>query len=87
MVKLDSCVGTCNTLNNLSNKVCAPNKTGINESKILTYANVNADLMKQNVIQINDGITINVDVNVKNVMYVKKTMFEILHVIMKMVNI
>ena len=48
MVKLDRCVGSCNTLNDLSNEVCAPNKTedlnlsmlnmitGINESKTLT---------------------------------------------------
>ena len=47
-VKLDRCVGSCNTLNDLSNKVCVPNKTedlnlsvfnmitGINESKTLT---------------------------------------------------
>ena len=26
-VKLDRCVGSCNTLNDLSNKVCVPNKT------------------------------------------------------------
>ena len=26
-VKLDRCVGSCNTLNALSNKVCIPNKT------------------------------------------------------------
>ena len=26
-VKLDRCVGSCNTLNGLSNKVCVPNKT------------------------------------------------------------
>ena len=25
-VKLDKCVGNCNTLNDLSNKVCVPNK-------------------------------------------------------------
>ena len=44
--------------------------------------------MEENVIQINDGITINVGVNVKNVMYVKKIMFGILlHVIIKMENI
>ena len=48
-VKLDSCIGSCNTLNDLSNKICVPNKTkdlnlsmfnmikGINESKTLTY--------------------------------------------------
>ena len=47
-VKLDGCAGSCNILNDLSNKVCVPNKTedlnvrvfdmiaGINESKILT---------------------------------------------------
>ena len=49
-VKLDRCIGSCNTLNDndLSNKVCVPNKTedlnpslfnmitGINESKTLT---------------------------------------------------
>ena len=46
-VKLDICVGSCNTLNDLSNKVCVPNKTEdlnlsvfsmitrINESKTL----------------------------------------------------
>ena len=37
---------------------------GMNESKTLTkhHANVNVDLMEENVIQINGGITINVDV-------------------------
>ena len=47
-VKFDRCVGSCNTLNDLSNKVCVPNKTaelnlsvyniitGINELKTLT---------------------------------------------------
>ena len=47
-VKLDRCVGSCNTLNDLSKKVCVPNKTedlnlsvfiritGKYESKILT---------------------------------------------------
>ena len=46
MAKLDRCVGSCNTPNDLSNKVCVQNKTedlnthvfnmitGINESKI-----------------------------------------------------
>ena len=48
MVKLDRCLGSCNTLNQWSNKVCVPNKTkdlnlsvfnmvkGIKESKTLT---------------------------------------------------
>ena len=49
-IKLDRCVASCNTLNDLSNKLCVPNKadlkdlnlsvfsmnTGINESKTLT---------------------------------------------------
>ena len=47
-VKLDRCVRSCNNLNELSNKVCVPNKTedlnlsmfnmitGINESRTLT---------------------------------------------------
>ena len=50
MIKLDRCIGSCNTLNDLANKLCVPNKTdlkdlnlsvfsmntGINESKTLT---------------------------------------------------
>ena len=83
-VKLNRCVGCCNILNDLSNKVCVPNKTenlnlsvfnintGIHESKTLTkhiyHANVYVDLMEENVIQINGGIVIYVDVSVKNVM-------------------
>ena len=44
--------------------------------------------MEENIIQINGGITINVDVKVKIVMYVKKIIFGILlHVIVKMENI
>ena len=88
--KLDRCVGTCNTLNDLSNKNCVPNKTeglnlsvfnmitGINESQTLTklyHGNVNVDLMEENIIQTDGGTMTNVDVNVKNFMYVKKIMF------------
>ena len=44
--------------------------------------------MVKNVSQINGGITINVDVSVKNVMYVKKIIFGILlHVVVKMESI
>ena len=32
--------------------------------------NVNANLIEENIIQINGGITINVDVSVKNIMYI-----------------
>ena len=50
--------------------------------------NVNVDLMKENVIQINDGIMIGVDVNVKKIMHVEKIMFRILlHVILRTENI
>ena len=72
-VKLDRCVGNCDALNYLGNKVCAPNKTedlnihvfniitGRKESRILTkiyHANVNVHLMEENVIQIKSGIMI-----------------------------
>ena len=51
------------------------------------HVNVNVNLMEQNVIQINGGITMNVDVSVKNI-YVKMIMFGVLpHVILKMENI
>ena len=56
---------------------------GTDESKTL-----NVNLMKENAIQINGGITINVDWSVKNIMYVKKIIFGILlHVVVKMENI
>ena len=49
------------------------------------HANINVNLMEQNVIQINGEITINVDVSVRNIIYVKKIMYGILlHVIVKM---
>ena len=44
--------------------------------------------MEENVIQINGGITINVDVSVKNNIYVKNIIFGVLlHVVVKMGNI
>ena len=44
--------------------------------------------MEENVIQINGGITINVDKRVKIIIYVKKIIFGILlHVVAKMANI
>ena len=68
---------------------------GINESKELTkhiscisHANVNVDLIEENVIQINGGIMININVSANNVIYVEKIIFGILlHVVMKMENI
>ena len=88
-VKLDRCVGSCNTLNDLSNKVCVPNKTEdlnlsvfnmiteINESKTLTKHishECKCSLMEENIIQSNGGVIIGVNVSVKNAMYVKKIM-------------
>ena len=43
--------------------------------------NENVNLMEQNVIQVNGGITINVDVSIKKIMF-----GILLHVIMKMEN-
>ena len=52
------------------------------------HANVNVNLMIENVIQNESGITINSNVSVKNIIYVKKIMFGILlNVVVKMVNI
>ena len=52
------------------------------------HGNVNVNLMEENVIQINGGIMLIIDVNEKNVMYVRKIMFRILlDVVMKMENI
>ena len=48
----------------------------------------NVDLIEKNVIHINGGITINVEVSAKNFMYVKNIIFGILlHVVAKMKNI
>ena len=90
-IKLDTCVRSCNTLNDLSNKVCVPNKTKdsnlrvfnmaarINNSKALTKdvsCKCRCKFDGKNIIQTNGGITINVDI--KSIMYVNKIMFEIL---------
>ena len=42
------------------------------------HANVNVNLMEENLIQVNGGTTINVGVSVRNVMYVKKIILGIL---------
>ena len=100
-VKLGNCLGSCNTLNDLSNKVCVLNKTedlnihvfnmitGKNESKIelkIYHVNVNVNLKEEDVFQIKSGITINVDASVKN-MYVENIFGVLLHVVVKMDNI
>ena len=41
-VKLDRCVGSCNTLNDLSNKVCVPSKTeDLNLSVFIMASRIN----------------------------------------------
>ena len=101
-VKLDRCAGSCNTLNDLS-KVCVPNKTedlnlsvlnmitGINESKTLanhTLCECKCKFDRKNLIEINGGITINVDVNIKKHNICEKVIFGfMLHVAVKMENI
>ena len=50
--------------------------------------NGNVYLIEENVTQINCGITINVDVRVKNVMYVKTIILGVpLHTVVKIKNI
>ena len=76
-VNLDMCVGSCNTLDGLSNKLCVPNETedlnlhvfsmtqGINESRTLTkHISCKCDCNFENVTQI-----INVGVSVKKVIF------------------
>ena len=54
----------------------------------MSHSNINVDLIEGNLIEIIRGVTINVDVNVKNVIYVKKIMFAILlHLVVRMENI
>ena len=84
VVKLYRCVGSCNTLNDLSNKKCIPNKSedlNIHVSNLIKekmnqrflqniyHANVNVNLMVHYVLQIKNGIMIDVDVSVKIVKY------------------
>ena len=65
--------------------------TGIDKSKTLINhisCNLNVNLIEKSVIQINGGITTNVDVSVKSIIYVKKIVFGImLRVVVKMENI
>ena len=54
----------------------------------MNLANVNVNLMEQIVIQINGRITINVNVSVTKIKYLKKIMFRILvHVVVRKKNI
>ena len=68
--------------------------TGKIESKILTKdiwwydANVIVNLVEENIIQVKSGKTMNVDVNIKTIIYVKNTIFGILiHVVVKIESV
>ena len=65
--------------------------TGMNESKILTKHisyKYKLNFLEENIIQTNDGIMINVDLSVKNIMYVKNTIFGTpVQVVVKIKNI
>ena len=102
MVKLDRYVGSCNTLNDLYNKICIPNKTRFKSESLqhdcrdkwientnkTFHASVNVNLIEQNASRINGGLTIKVDVSVKNITYLKQILFGILvHVVVKTENI
>ena len=102
-VKLDRCVGCCNNLNDLSDKVCIPNKTEdlnlsvfkmiteINESKILTKHISCECKWKLDEIKCNSNQWWNndkYDVSVKSIMYAKKIILGILlRAVAKMKNI
>ena len=99
-VKVDRCVRSFNTFNELSNKVCVPSKsediniyvfnmiTEKNESNILTKHLSCKCKYKFDGSQIKSGIMINVDDSVKDIIYVIKIIFGILlHAVAKMVNI
>ena len=49
----------------------------------LYHPNLNVNLVQENVTQINGELMVNVDVSVKNIVYVKK----ILHVVAQMENV
>ena len=102
-VKLDRCIGCCNTLNDLSNKACVPNKAedlnlsvfnviiGINESETLT-THISCECKRKfDERKCNSDQWWNNDkcrCESKNVVYVKKIIFEIqLHLVVTMENI
>ena len=59
-----------------------------NKQESIFHVNVNVNLMEQKVSEVNGGITINVHVSVKNIIYVKKILSGIqLHAIVKNENI
>ena len=92
-IKLDKYVGSCDTLNDLFNKVCVPNKTvdlNLSLFNMITRINESKSIRKhmsckckckfdgKNVIEISNGIAVNVDMSVKSTIFVKNIIFGIL---------
>ena len=86
-VKLDRYIGSCNTLNDLSNEVCVPNKTedlNLGLFNMITGRNDSKTLTKH----ISCECKCKFDERLKDVMYMKNTIFGILlHVVVKTENI
>ena len=62
-------------------------RTNQKRSQSIYHAKANVNFMEESVIQINDGIRINVNVSIKNISYVKKNIVGILlRVVAKMEN-
>ena len=73
------CAGSCNTLDDLSNRLCVPDKTeDLNPNFFNMITGINES----------SGIMINVNLNVKTIQHGKKTIVGILlHVAVRMVRI
>ena len=73
MVSFDRFVGSCNTLNGLSNKsMCFKQNRRVQSKRVqydqsIYHANVNVNLMIEDVIQIRSGITMCLDASAKNI--------------------
>lgn len=61
------CNRSCSTFKDTSNKICVPSEIDDENVKTsLVKQNVNVNLIVRQLIQIENGIVISVDVNVKN---------------------
>ena len=90
MIGLDKCSGSCNSVDDLSTKICVPSKTegmnvkvfnmitNKNEAKATINVTVNANSTVQLAIQIKNGIIINANASVKSIVRVKKIIVGIL---------
>ena len=77
MINLDRCNGSCNTLDDPSDKICVPNET---ENLNLRVLNIK--------IGINESMNVRVSGKIKKNMCAIKIIFGILlHVLVKVVNI